>query len=234
MSIFKKLFTAVRGAATEAGEAVVDSQALRIMDQEIRDAENELKKSKEGLTTVMAQKMATERQVKEKHKSIEEHEGYAVQALDKGDEGLAIQISEKIAELTNEVTPLEALLTGQASSVNQLKQTIKQTEKRLQATKREVALIKSTASVQKAQDAIAATHSGSTSAMSSAMGSMQRIKARQQEKTDKMNAALALETEGGDGDLKAKMAAAGITDSGSNGNSILEKLKAKRGGGASA
>jgi len=229
MSIFKKLFTAVRGAATEAGEAVVDSQALRIMDQEIRDAENELKKSKEGLTTVMAQKMSTERQVKEKQKAIEEHEGYAVQALDKGDEGLAVQIAEKIAELTNEVTPLETLLTGQIQSVNQLKQTIKQTEKRLQATKREVALIKSTASVQKAQDAIASTHSGSTSAMSSAMESMQRIKARQQQKSDKMNAALALEEEGGDGDLKAKMAAAGITDSGPSGNSILEKLKAKRG-----
>ncbi|NOX43811.1 MAG: PspA/IM30 family protein [Gammaproteobacteria bacterium] len=232
MSIFKKLFTAVRGAATEAGEAIVDSQALRIMDQEIHDAENELKKSKEGLTTVMAQKMATERQVKEKTAAIDEHEGYAVKALDKGDEGLAVEIAEKIAEFSNELEPLKTLLEGQIQSVNNLKQIIKQTEKRLQSTKREVALIKSTQSVQKAQDAIAATHSGSTSAMSSAMDSMQRIKARQQEKSDKMNAALALENEGGDGDLKAKMAAAGITGSGASGNSILEKLKARQAGAA--
>jgi phage shock protein A len=230
MSIFKKLFTAVRGAATEAGEAIVDSQALRIMDQEIHDAENELKKSKEGLTTVMAQKMATERQVKEKSAAIDENEGYAVKALEKGDEGLAIEIAEKIAELSNELEPLKALLEGQIESVNQLKKTIKQTEKRLQSTKREVALIKSTQSVQKAQEAIAATHSGSTSAMSSAMESMQRIKARQQEKSDKMKAALALESEGGDGDLKAKMAAAGITSSGASGNAILEKLKARQAG----
>ena len=42
MAILAKMFTALRGGATEAGEAVVDHQALRILDQEMRDAEKEL------------------------------------------------------------------------------------------------------------------------------------------------------------------------------------------------
>ena len=49
MAIFKKLVTALRGGINEAGEAIVDTQALRILDQEIRDADSELKQAKESL-----------------------------------------------------------------------------------------------------------------------------------------------------------------------------------------
>ena len=35
MSILKKLFTAVRGGAREAGEAIVDANGIRIFEQEI-------------------------------------------------------------------------------------------------------------------------------------------------------------------------------------------------------
>lgn len=38
--------TALRGKANETGQSVVDSQALRILDQEIRDSENHLSRSK--------------------------------------------------------------------------------------------------------------------------------------------------------------------------------------------
>ena len=49
MNVWNKLVTALRGAAHEAGETVTDSQALRILDQEIRDADNDLNRSKEAL-----------------------------------------------------------------------------------------------------------------------------------------------------------------------------------------
>ena len=39
-SIWKKLVTAIRGGASEVGEAIVDSQAIRILDQELRDAQS--------------------------------------------------------------------------------------------------------------------------------------------------------------------------------------------------
>ena len=42
MSIFKKIITAVRGGAREAGEAVVDANATRIFEQEIRDSEKHI------------------------------------------------------------------------------------------------------------------------------------------------------------------------------------------------
>ena len=230
MSIFKKIWTAVRGGANETGEAIVDSQALRILDQEIRDAARELDKAKASLTTVMAQKMAVERKVNELKNSVEEHEGYAIKALDGGQESLALEIAEKIASLSNDLQPQEAVLESHTGSVNQLKKAIKQTTSRLDAMKREVAIIKSTESVQKAQAALKSRMAGSSSSMTSATESIKRIKQRQQERNDRMNAALELEKEQSGGDLSAKMREAGIIGNSSSGNSVLEKLKSRQAG----
>lgn len=41
-SLIKRLFTALRGGANEIGEALEQTQQLRILDQEIRDAGNAL------------------------------------------------------------------------------------------------------------------------------------------------------------------------------------------------
>ena len=38
MSILKDLFSAIKGNISNAGEAVVDSQAMTILEQEIREA----------------------------------------------------------------------------------------------------------------------------------------------------------------------------------------------------
>jgi hypothetical protein len=36
-ALWRRLVTAVRGGVSELGEAIADSQALRILDEEIRD-----------------------------------------------------------------------------------------------------------------------------------------------------------------------------------------------------
>ncbi len=48
MSVWGKLFSAVRGGINEAAESAADTQALRILDQEIRDADNALRKAWRG------------------------------------------------------------------------------------------------------------------------------------------------------------------------------------------
>ena len=99
MNVWSKLLTAMRGTAYEAGEAVVDSQALRILDQEIRDADAELHKSREALANIMAkQKLAAEKTSKVAAK-ITEYERYAIKALGSGNEPLALEVAEKIASL---------------------------------------------------------------------------------------------------------------------------------------
>jgi phage shock protein A len=103
MSIWKKVVTAVRGGVNEAGEAIVDHQALRILDQEIRDADGALGKSKEALTDIIAKRKLADKKVESLKSSLVEYEGYAMQALDKGDETLANEVSEKIASIETEL-----------------------------------------------------------------------------------------------------------------------------------
>ena len=59
---------------------------------------NSLTKAKRDLTGVMAQQMAASREVHRIKRDVAEHEGYAVQALEKGDETLALAVAEKIAK----------------------------------------------------------------------------------------------------------------------------------------
>jgi len=228
MSIWNKIITAVRGAATETGEAIVDSQALRILDQEMRDARSALDEAKNNLTTVMAEKMAVERKVKDLQSRVNEHETYVEQALNSNDEALALEIAEKIAEFMTDLESQKELLSNYTANVSQLKQTIKETERNITAMQREISVVKSTAAVQKANDAVDAKFSGSNSSMRSATDSLQRIKDRQQKKTDKRKAAMELEKETSGDDLQDKMKAAGIIKGNTNANSILERLKSKK------
>ena len=48
MSILKKLFTAVRGGAREAGQAIVDANGIRILSNQIPFA-----KCRTGINTLM-------------------------------------------------------------------------------------------------------------------------------------------------------------------------------------
>ena len=103
MAIFKKLVTALRGGINEAGEAIVDTQALRILDQEIRDADSELKQAKESLANILAQQKLADKVVKETQSKIDEYESYAIKALESGNEELALEVSEKIGFLESEL-----------------------------------------------------------------------------------------------------------------------------------
>ena len=228
MSIFSKLITAIRGGVTEAGEAIVDTQAIRILEQELRDSKKALSDAKTNLTAIMAEKMGVERKIKDLNGKIKEHEGYAIQAMDKGDEALALDIANKIADFESELTIQQGVLSGYDSKVTTLKQMIRQTERNIQAMDREVSVVKTTEKVQKANDLAAAKFSGSKSSLSSATDSLERIKARQQQREDQAAAAMELESEQNGSDLQARLKKAGIVDSGSSGSSVLERLKQQK------
>ena len=228
MSIFKKIMTAVRGGATEVGEAIVDANSTRIFEQEIRDAENHLTKAKRDLTGVMAQQMAASREVDRIKREITEHEGYAVQALDKGDEELALAVAEKISALESELNTQQQALDSFEGNANRLKELVKKSERQVQEYKRQLSMVKTTESVQKATSAITDNFSSSNSKLLNAKDSLERIKAKQQKFDDQMKAAELLESENSDSSLEAKLKAAGISDADTNANSVLERLKAKQ------
>lgn len=228
MSIFKKIMTAIRGGASEVGESIVDSNATRIFEQEIRDAENHLTKAKRDLTGVMAQQMASSRDVDRIKREVTEHEGYAVQALEKGDETLALAVAEKIATLESELSSQQQSLDSFEGSANRLKDLVKKSERQVNEYKRQLSMVKTTESVQKATSAITDNFSSSNSKLLSAKDSLERIKAKQQKFDDQMKAAEVLESEDSDTSLAAKLKEAGIGSTDASASSVLDRLKAKQ------
>ena len=205
MSIWAKVATAIRGGVSEAGEAIVDNQALRILDQEIRDADNGLSKSKGALTGIIAKRKLADKKVGSLKSSLTEYDGYAMQALDKGDDSLAVEIAEKIAGLETELLGEEGLAKSFADSEGQLRKTVAQTEANLKRLKQQVDTVKATEVVQKSQAAVAARHSGVGSSMGSALESLERLKTKQAERATKFEAASELAESTEEVSLDAKL-----------------------------
>lgn len=227
MSIFKKIITAVRGGAREAGEAVVDANATRIFEQEIRDSEKHITIAKRDLTEVMAKQMQAARELTQLEVSMKEHEGYAIQALDKGNEALAIEVAEKIAELEGCIAEQQKANESYLNSASRLKELIKKSERQLTDYKRQLSMVKTTDSVQKATSAITDNFTASNSKLLNAKDSLERIKQKQAMFDDKLKAAEQLDSENTDTSLQNKLKEAGIGAQQSSAQSILDRLKTK-------
>ena len=79
MSIFTKLITLFRGTAHEAGAAVVDANALKILDQEIRDADNALGRARDDLATLVAKRRMIEKELQNLSETNEQLEPIATE-----------------------------------------------------------------------------------------------------------------------------------------------------------
>ncbi|WBA81790.1 PspA/IM30 family protein [Endozoicomonas sp. GU-1] len=229
MSIWSKVMTALKGATNEVGEAIADSNALRILDQEIREASDQLQQSKTQLAGIMAKQKLSSQKCAELKEKVAEYEGYAIKALDQGDESLATDVASKIAEYEAQLHSELEMEKSFAGSIVSLKKAITDAEANLRRLKQQVDTVKATESVQKAQAACAAKHSGVNSKMATATDSLERIKQRQAERAAQMEAASELSGDTAENDLQAKLKAAGITKGDADASSVLERLKARQG-----
>jgi len=227
MSLLRKIVTALRGGASEVGEAIVDSQALRILDQEIRDADNNLIDARNQLVKIMAKHKTAQQRITEFDKTIGDWEQKAIAALDKGEEGLAHECAARIADLTNQRDSEQALADQFGTSVTTLTATVSKTEAQIKGLKQQVDLVKARESVQRAQVSAASATGGANGSLETAVGSLDRIKKRQTERAAELEAAAELAGKADGSDLEARLKSAGIGASNSGTDDVLARLKAK-------
>lgn len=225
MNIWAKMMTALRGGVAEMGESVVDSQALRILDQEVREASHELHQSKDALANIIARQKLAEEKCAQLRKNIAENETYARRALEKHEDALALEVAEKIADIENQLQLELAQSEGFEASASDLRSALKQAEHNIRRLKQQVDTVKATENVQRAQAAVAEKYSGSHSRMRTAMDSLERIKEKQALKSAKMQACAEVERETSNDTLQEKLQKAGIVSNGSNAQDVLERLK---------
>ena len=225
MGILTKLFTLFRGVSHETGQAVVDKNAITILDQEIRDTSTQLNASRQELAKLMAQSKLSEQKIEARSLKIAEYTRYIEGALAKGDENLARDVAGKLAPLETEQQADQTAKTHLDRSIATLKATIHKAEAQVKGLRVQVDTVKATASVQKAQMAIASRTAGATSGMGNALESLERIKQRQLETSARLEASEELDAETGDGELNRKLAAAGLLEDSSSADAVLARFR---------
>ncbi len=226
MSIFTKLITLFRGTAHEAGAAVVDANALKILDQEIRDADNALGRARDDLATLVARRRMIEKELQNLSDQASRYESSARAALSKGDEALAMEVAQRISELETDVTAKTPQLAEMKVAEERMHKTIAATQQRVETLRREIDVVKVNDSVQRAQAAVASQGAGASARLGSAADSLKRIKERQMIADEKFKAAGELEDRRTGADLDAKLQAAGILPGHSSASDVLARLKA--------
>ncbi|MBW8813712.1 MAG: PspA/IM30 family protein [Caulobacterales bacterium] len=226
MSIFSKLISLLRGGAHDAGAAVIDANALRILDQEIRDADAALGRARDDLAALVARRRILEKELQGLSDQAGRYESSARAALAKGDENLAREVAQRIAELEQEVNLKTPQLGAMREAEEKLHQTIAATQQKIENLRREIDVVKVNDSVQRAQAAVASRGAGATAALGSAADSLKRIKERQAIQEERFRAAGELEDRRTGADLDAKLQAAGILPGVSSADDVLARLKA--------
>lgn len=225
MSIWEKLVTAIKGHATEAGQSIVDANAITILDQEIRDADAELRKSKDSLASLMAKQKVAQDKIGPKKAKLEEYGNYIQQALAKGDEALAKDVAAKFAEIESEISEEQKVVDDYVANISNLKHLIAQTETRLKQLRTKVDTVKAKEHVIRASGAIAEAHSGSDSKMRTALESFERLQNTQAERMARIDAANQLAKSADGTELEDRLKKAGIVSGGASADDVLARFK---------
>jgi len=228
MNVLSKMMTALKGTINEVGEAIVDSQAIRILDQEIRDASEDLKSSKKKLNQLIAKQKLAEEKAQQLKAMIEEHEDYAKKALKKKDKTLAHDLAVKIADMEGKLKVENNSAENYKAHVIHLEESIHQAERDVNRMKQQVDTVKATESMQKAQAAVSIREGGREVKLQTAMDSLERIKERQALKAKITNSDEDTLTKVTDPDLEKRLEDAGIKPKDNTAEAVLERLKKKK------
>lgn len=224
-ALWQRLVTAVRGGVSEIGEAIAESQALRILDQEIRDNDAELHRVRASLGETLARYKVAQDRLATTNQKLGEHEGYALKALKSGEDALAREVAAKIALLEIERDGEAVRVQDLSDGVAHLRKVAAQYEATIKRLKQQVDTVRATESVQRAQAAVASRRQASDQRVSTALESLARIKRRQAERSARHEATEDAVVIDDDQVLEGKLRQAGIIAEDDRADAVLSRLK---------
>lgn len=228
MTIWKKLVTALRGGASEVGEAIVDANAIRILEQEQRDADAAVLKARNSLIEIKAKHKMSLQRLEAYSSDISSWEAKAMAALNKGSEDLAGECANKVAEIEG-LRDQEKILADQfGKQVDMLHAQVTKADTQIKGLKQQIEMTKAREAVQKARVATSTATSGASNKVGTAVDSLARIKQRQDEQDARLEAAEEMADAANGGDLDRRLQEAGIGAKKNAGEDVLARLKAKQ------
>ncbi len=218
---FKDIMTANINALLDKAE-----DPEKMIDQYMRDLQEDLRKVKSETATIMAEEQRCKRQLDECDAEIAKMQTYAEKALVAGNEADAMKFLEKKNQLVQKQVPLQQAYDAAAANANQMRQMHDKLTKDISDLNSRKEAIKAKVQVAKTQERMNKMM-GSVADTSGSMAAFDRMEAKADAMLDKANAMSELNKFGEDSvdDLASKYDAAPNADV----QSELAALKAKMG-----
>lgn len=229
MTIWRKVGTLFRASAHEPMEKLVDANALRIMAQELRDTEQSMINAKRELAGLMAEARQLIRSNQQLATTIAQREAQARQAIDKGEDALALELAECIAEDENLLAEQKQHADHLAGQEKTLRKHLQQAGRTLQHYKRELSLARANHNAERVLEQLGSHTVGLHAQMGDLAESVNRIRSRQTRVTDIHESLRELEQDEANGHLERKLQEAGIDTGKHDGAAVLARLRGDRG-----
>jgi phage shock protein A len=222
--IWTKIATALRGGASESADAVVTPHALRILDQEIREADENLGIARSSLATLMAKSVLAARDLDRTEAQLATLTQNAEMALAAGREDLALEAAEQIGRLERLRVDDARVAQQYSNSVEGLRSALQNSKDKLAELRAQVEMVRVTEIMHQARASFSAPGGDSTTRLRSAADCLDEIRQRQREAAARLHAQHELMA--GDAGLKQRLRAAGITVDSFDARSVLDRIKA--------
>ncbi|HIE2516767.1 TPA: PspA/IM30 family protein [Pseudomonas aeruginosa] len=227
-SIWSKLITALRGKSTEIGEAIVDKQALTILDQEIRDADAAIRSAQNDLAGLMGKEKLAANELEALESTIRDYEAKATAALNADREDLALEVASKIAELEAQHKLKKDAHSELKAGIARMRQDIAKAQSRIGGLRTQVDMAKARETVQKAQVSASVASGQANGKLETAVASLGRLQKRQEERAATMAAHEELADQASGSDLDRRLREAKIIPDEGSASSVLARLKANK------
>ena len=227
-----RLFTTLmRGAAAEAEQAVFDANAIRVLEQQLRDAAGALEHSKRELACAMAHRASEARAVDALSARIRELEASGSAAIAGGREDLANEAATVIAANEDERAERATAMRRFDTDIARLRQLSEDGRKRLSDLRRGLEMARAQVALHRAGANGRRALVTGTGALREAEATLAKIRENQSKSEDVATALDTLETELSGKQLDQRLSAAGFgSQPRTKPSDVLERLRRQQPG----
>jgi phage shock protein A len=224
--MLKLLNTLVRGTVAEFEETVFDANAIRLLEQQIREAATSLEHARRELACAMAHQSSENRAVTALTARIVELETSGVAALHDGAEALASEVATVIAATEDERRERREAVHRFDADIVRLRQLADEDRRRLTDLRRGLELARAQEALYRAGASGRRAIASGTGAIREAESTLARIRERQAGSRDVDAALDALEREAASKGLDERLAKAGYgAHPATKPDSVLERMR---------
>jgi phage shock protein A len=226
MSNYRKLITLFRGQVRQTSDAVINANALALLDQQLFETEQSLIAARRDLTHVMAERRMQVLQREQTEGSIEKYTVCARQALARDEVELLEETAQRIAALEERAASADRLIADLAAREADFKAFIRDSGEHLRALRQQQALARVNDTLQRSDNARHQHGAGLTQKLADSRETLAEIETRQQRAQLAWQARCQMDAEMSGDDLDQRLQQAGMMESrNSRTAAVIERLR---------